>query len=157
MSEYLDTAAVAALLGVATATVTKWRDRHPDFPAPDITVSGRPAWHADRALELIEWNAARPGMGVGGGRPRLLTPAETHPVGEALAVWVAGAPTDHEYAAAVCRMENATGDPVAMAGLLADAGYAGEHAARLARPGRDRDYERELVFTAALEELHRSR
>lgn len=43
---------IASRLGVATVTVQKWRERHPGFPAPRWTVSGRPVWEWD---EVQEW------------------------------------------------------------------------------------------------------
>lgn len=78
--EILDRAAVAALLGIPDpATITRYlRASRPDgryashpFPAPDGFLAGRaPWWRATRADELKAWAAARPGRGVGGGRPR---------------------------------------------------------------------------------------
>jgi len=64
---YLDTAAVAKMLGVRRETVSRYKHDDRSFPAPDIVLSGRPGW----LLESIEaWRAQRPGQGAGGGRPR---------------------------------------------------------------------------------------
>ena len=35
---------IAARAGVRLPTVDAWRRRHPDFPAPEWTVSGTPVW-----------------------------------------------------------------------------------------------------------------
>jgi hypothetical protein len=64
--EYLDTAAVAALLGVRPESVSRYRRRDETFPAPDIVLSGRPGWKRSR---ITHWAKARPSQGVGGGRP----------------------------------------------------------------------------------------
>jgi len=62
VTEYLDTAGVARLLGVRPQTVSRYRmeDRHPPFPEPDITISGRPGW---RPETIQAWQAERPGRG----------------------------------------------------------------------------------------------
>lgn len=69
MADYLDTAAVAAILKVRPQSVTRYRhhDRKPKFPAPDLVLSGRPGW---LQVTIEEWIKHRPGRGVGGGRPR---------------------------------------------------------------------------------------
>lgn len=36
---------IAARAGVDREAVERWRERHPDFPAPRWTVGGRPAWN----------------------------------------------------------------------------------------------------------------
>jgi hypothetical protein len=36
---------IAHRAGVVLATVDAWRRRHADFPAPQWTVGGRPAWN----------------------------------------------------------------------------------------------------------------
>ena len=74
----LDTAAVAKILGLATATVTRYLTEsrrvngryytHP-FPIPDGFISGAPYWLSHRAHEIEAWSNARPGKGSGGGRP----------------------------------------------------------------------------------------
>jgi hypothetical protein len=43
---------------------------HP-FPVPDGTVGRAPWWRLERADEIRQWAADRPGQGVGGGRPRV--------------------------------------------------------------------------------------
>lgn len=68
---------VATLLGLGEGTVINYRvyskpgGRYADhpFPEPDDGVSGRPLWKSERAAEIREWAASRPGKGVGGGRP----------------------------------------------------------------------------------------
>ena len=35
---------IAARAGVTSDAIHKWRDRHPDFPPPEATVSDRPVW-----------------------------------------------------------------------------------------------------------------
>lgn len=63
---YLDITAVAERAGVTAATIRKYRatGRMPDA---DILLGQSPGWHP----ETIEaWLQARPGRGVGGGRPR---------------------------------------------------------------------------------------
>lgn len=36
---------IAERLGVSRNTVDQWRQRNLDFPEPDWTVGGRPAWN----------------------------------------------------------------------------------------------------------------
>lgn len=71
MGDVFDRAAVAALLGISPATVTRYLchsrpggryTSHP-FPAPDGRVGGGPWWDGGRRRELTEWAAARPGRG----------------------------------------------------------------------------------------------
>jgi predicted DNA-binding transcriptional regulator AlpA len=64
--EYLDIPAVAQILGVEPATVSRYKYRDPTFPKPDIVLSGRAGWRRD---VIEEWIATRPGQGAGGGRP----------------------------------------------------------------------------------------
>jgi hypothetical protein len=82
----LDREAVAAILGVRAKTISQYlvesrpaepgEDRpagryvsHP-FPAPDGYIGRGPWWRRDREAEIRAWADARPGQGVGGGRPR---------------------------------------------------------------------------------------
>lgn len=73
----LSRAAVAALLGVAPATISNYLYRskpgrqyenHP-FPTPDGHFAGRPYWTRGRAGEIRGWALSRPGQGAGGGYP----------------------------------------------------------------------------------------
>lgn len=74
----LDRAAVAALLGVKPKTISQYLvESHGDgryvahpFPAPDGYIGRGPWWRREREAEIHAWAAARPGQGVGGGRPR---------------------------------------------------------------------------------------
>lgn len=43
---------IARLAAVAPDTVDEWRRRHPSFPIPLWTVSGRPAW---RLGDVVDW------------------------------------------------------------------------------------------------------
>lgn len=78
MAEMLSTSRLAARLGVASSTISSWRNRsrpggtYADrpFPEPDVQIENAAAWSEDRLPEIEAWMAARPGMGVGGGRPR---------------------------------------------------------------------------------------
>lgn len=63
-SDLLDTAGVAAMLGVARETVSRYRYRDPTFPLPDVVLSGRPGW---REATIRAWVVTRPGRT---GRPR---------------------------------------------------------------------------------------
>ncbi len=74
----LNRAAVAALLGLKPKSISTYLtesreggryEKHP-FPQPDGTIGRAPWWHPSRREELLEWAAARPGQGAGGGRPR---------------------------------------------------------------------------------------
>jgi hypothetical protein len=69
-SEYLSQADLARELGVARNTVTVWRGRYGDFPAPDVTIGRAPGWRRARLPEIRAWMGTRPGQGSGGGRPR---------------------------------------------------------------------------------------
>jgi len=69
-AEYLSQADVARELGVARNTVTVWRARYADFPAPDVTIGRAPGWLPARLPEIRAWMGTRPGQGAGGGRPR---------------------------------------------------------------------------------------
>jgi hypothetical protein len=61
---YLGTSDIAAWFNVDQRTVTKWRERYPDFPAPDALVGGRvPGWLPKREKEIRQWEASRPGRG----------------------------------------------------------------------------------------------
>jgi hypothetical protein len=75
----MDTATVAKLLGLKTATVTKYltESRKVDgryytypFPTPDSYLSGAPYWLSGRIFEIEDWARCRPGRGAGGGRKR---------------------------------------------------------------------------------------
>lgn len=62
-TDLLDTEAVARLLGVATASVRRYRmsDRPgPAFPAPAATFGASPVW---RRSDVEAWVASRPGRG----------------------------------------------------------------------------------------------
>ena len=59
---YLGVTDVARRLGISTAAVSIYK-----LPEPDVTIGRTRGWK----VETIDaWNAARPGRGVGGGRPR---------------------------------------------------------------------------------------
>lgn len=64
---YLSQNDIARQLQVDRTAVSKWRARHPDFPAPDVVVGlgadkpGIPGWHPDRIGEVREWLKARRG------------------------------------------------------------------------------------------------
>lgn len=66
MTAYLDMRAAAARLGVDYATVRRYRATG-NFPPADVRVGQSPGWLPET---LDAWQAARPGRGVGGGRPR---------------------------------------------------------------------------------------
>lgn len=66
MTDYLDMRAAAARLGVDYATVRRYRATG-RFPAADVQVGQSPGWLPET---LDAWQAARPGRGAGGGRPR---------------------------------------------------------------------------------------
>lgn len=59
---YLSVTEVAQLLGISTAAVSAYR-----LPEPDATIGRTRGW---KRQTIETWNAARPGRGVGGGRPR---------------------------------------------------------------------------------------
>lgn len=82
----LSYADIAVWFGVDPSTVRSWRfprspaqEAHP-FPDPDVEVgmdeSQRPVpgWRVEREREIRLWHAARPGQGVGGGRPKGASP-----------------------------------------------------------------------------------
>ena len=59
---YLSVTEVAKLLSISTAAVSAYR-----LPEPDATIGRNRGWSRET---IDKWNAARPGRGVGGGRPR---------------------------------------------------------------------------------------
>ena len=59
-TEYLGIKQVSERLGVANAASY-------DLPEPDVTIGPTRGWLPDT---IDQWNAQRPGRGVGGGRPR---------------------------------------------------------------------------------------
>lgn len=59
---YLSVAEVAERIGVKNASAKALR-----LPEPDVLVGRTRGWKAET---IDAWNAARPGRGVGGGRPR---------------------------------------------------------------------------------------
>ena len=67
---YLGAADIAALFGVDVRTISQWRKRYPDFPAPDVTIgraaksSKVPGWNPSRIDELKTWHGSRPGQGA---------------------------------------------------------------------------------------------
>jgi hypothetical protein len=66
--DYLSRAAEAALLGITPASVTRYRARHADYPlAIECPCCGS---HVRDRVSVEAWQAARPGRGAGGGRPR---------------------------------------------------------------------------------------
>ncbi len=74
----LDRTAVAALIGVQPKTISQYLTesreggryaKHP-FPAPDGHIGKGPWWRREREQDIKTWAAARPGPGVGGGRPK---------------------------------------------------------------------------------------
>lgn len=62
----LDTAAVAAQLGVSRSTISTYLARG-RMPEPDARYGGSPVWVPST---IALWIEQRPGRGVGGGRPR---------------------------------------------------------------------------------------
>lgn len=62
-SDLLDTEGVAAMLGIARDSVTRYRARG-DLPEPDAVFGRSPVW---RVATIREWQAQRPGRT---GRPR---------------------------------------------------------------------------------------
>lgn len=64
--DLLDSAALAALLGVRPQTISQYRRRR-TLPDPDVIVGRSPAW---RRSTIEAWLPTRPGRGAGGGRPR---------------------------------------------------------------------------------------
>lgn len=73
----LDLRAVAEICGVTAMTVSNWmsdskqgrRYAGNPFPAPDGYIGKSPWWDPKRRDEFGAWMTARPGRGVGGGRP----------------------------------------------------------------------------------------
>ena len=63
---YLDMHAAAAHLGVAYATIRRYRATG-GFPDADVVVGQSPGWLAET---IDAWQASRPGRGTGGGRPK---------------------------------------------------------------------------------------
>lgn len=61
MNRLLSTADIAEWFGVEVRTVTKWRQRYPDFPAPDAVIGSVAGWLPDREAEIRDWNRSRPG------------------------------------------------------------------------------------------------
>lgn len=59
---YLGVTDVAKRLGITTAAVSTYK-----LPEPDAYVGKARGW---LPATIDAWNAARPGRGVGGGRPR---------------------------------------------------------------------------------------
>ena len=58
---YLSVTDVAKHLGISTAAVSSYK-----LPEPDATIRRTRGWLPDT---IDQWNASRPGRGVGGGRP----------------------------------------------------------------------------------------
>lgn len=70
---YLDTAGVGEWFGVSGAQVARWRSRYKDThpcPEPDAVIGRTAGWLPTREAEWRAWDTARPGQGMGGGRPR---------------------------------------------------------------------------------------
>ena len=61
-TRYLSLTEVAARLGITTGALAWYK-----LPAPDALIGRTRGWLPET---IDEWNAARPGRGVGGGRPR---------------------------------------------------------------------------------------
>ncbi|NEG95721.1 hypothetical protein CS006_08910 [Bifidobacterium primatium] len=59
---YLGVTDVANKLGIATSAVSAYK-----LPEPDVMIGRTRGWKEET---IDAWNAARPGRGVGGGRPR---------------------------------------------------------------------------------------
>ena len=68
---YLDMHAAAAHLGVAYATIRRYRATG-GFPDADVVVGQSPGWLAET---IDAWQASRPGRGTGGGRPKAIVGA----------------------------------------------------------------------------------
>jgi len=60
--EYMSVTDVAKRLGISTAAVSAYK-----LPQPDATIGRTRGWLPET---IDQWNARRPGRGVGGGRPR---------------------------------------------------------------------------------------
>lgn len=75
------TADIAELLSVKAATIRHYRavsapgGRYADnpFPEPDGHLGNIPYWLTSSDDKIRAWAAARPGKGVGGGRPSRIT------------------------------------------------------------------------------------
>ena len=61
-THYLSLTEVAARLGITTGALARYK-----LPPADVTVGRTRGWSEET---IDAWNAARPGRGVGGGRPR---------------------------------------------------------------------------------------
>lgn len=59
---YLSVTDVAKKLGIATSAVSVYK-----LPEPDVMIGRTRGWLPET---IDQWNAQRPGRGVGGGRPR---------------------------------------------------------------------------------------
>ena len=59
---YLSVTEVAQRLNITTAAVSTYK-----LPEPDVMIGHTRGWLPET---IDEWNANRPGRGVGGGRPR---------------------------------------------------------------------------------------
>lgn len=59
---YLSMTEVAERLGITKGALARYR-----LPEPDVVVGKSRGWREDT---IDQWNAQRPGRGVGGGRPR---------------------------------------------------------------------------------------
>ncbi|MEV6801321.1 hypothetical protein AB0M91_23685 [Micromonospora rifamycinica] len=77
MTDYLDSAALAARLGIKLTSVHRMRSRG-DLPTPDRMIGRSPAW---RPATIDAWQAARPGHGWRGSST---DPAPPAPVDEPL-------------------------------------------------------------------------
>lgn len=64
--DQLDTAGVAAHLGLSVRTIQTYRDRG-SLPTEDGRLGASPWWWQST---IDAWQVARPGRGAGGGRPR---------------------------------------------------------------------------------------
>jgi len=70
---YADMVEIGTWFNVSHRAVANWRSRYADshpFPEPDVIIGRTPGWSPDRRSEIEQWEAARPGQGAGGGRPR---------------------------------------------------------------------------------------
>lgn len=61
-TRYLSLTEVAARLGITTGALAGYK-----LPEPDALIGRTRGWLPET---IDEWNASRPGRGVGGGRPR---------------------------------------------------------------------------------------
>jgi hypothetical protein len=158
IKEYLSMADIAEAEGVDVATVSKWRDRFADFPAPDIRLGRRgqwPGWDESRLPEISAWRENRHGQG---GRPRHITVDEAHAIGLPLAEWIAAGSTPTERTRRLERLHQATDQPAALAAILdaAKVQPPNQHVALvLTKPAGNQagDYARGLVLTATLEHI----